>query len=188
MKKLMYIHGYGSTGKAIKAQLLQEMFPEHQVLAPTFDYANESPSAIYRKLQEFIQTERPNLILGSSTGGYYALCCTHFYCGPVWCVNPVRDIFDTIDRIFPTPSEEVARIISQRKAEYETFDRDIFQTLHPFDGQLNFALSTDDELLGDHTPLLTRYPNHNHVVWKEHSGHRFLRFAEIKQDLTETLK
>lgn len=177
-KKILYIHGYGSTGNAMKAQKLQAMFPEAQVVAPTLDYDHLSPYDILQRLKETVATEQPAFILGSSTGGYYALCCTQFYDGPVWCVNPVRDIFNTLTRIVPAQLRErpEAQVLLR---EYERFDREVFQRLHPADGQLHFALSTDDELLGDHRPLLELFPNHGTVVWKDHCGHRFYRFEEL---------
>ena len=81
---LMDIHGYGSTGNATKAQLMHNMFPDARLVAPTFDYDHLPPQEVYRQLQEIIANEKPRLILGSSTGGYYALCCTLFYDGTVW--------------------------------------------------------------------------------------------------------
>ena len=57
---LMYIHGYGSTGNAIKAQLLHDMFPNARLVAPTFDYDHVPPQEVYRQLQEIIANESPN--------------------------------------------------------------------------------------------------------------------------------
>lgn len=182
MKTLMYIHGYGSTGQALKAKTLQQMFPDAILLSPTLDYDRLAPREVFDQLREIIVDEKPEMIVGSSTGGYYALCCTQFYPGPVWCINPVRDILDTIDRLFP-PSGQPTPALRERRAQYEAFDREVFQQLHPADGQLHFALSTDDELLGDHRPLLDRFPNYEKVIWKDHCGHRFFRFAELKETL-----
>lgn len=183
--KLLYIHGYGSTGNAMKAQKLQAMFPQEQVLAPTFDYDRLAPTEVYTQLQEVAQREQPALILGSSTGGYYALCCTQFYQGVVWCVNPVRDIVGTIRRHLSIGTGDN---ISDKLKEYENFDKKVFQQLRPKVGQLHFALSTDDELLGDHKPLLDLFPNHGPVVWKDHCGHRFYRFDELKEHFEQSLK
>ena len=180
---LMYIHGYGSTGQAFKAQQLHEMFPDARLLSPTFDYDRTSPQEIFGHLKEIVSAEHPNLIVGSSTGGYYALCATLFYDGPVWCVNPVRDIVTTIERHLAHEGDNIA----QRLSEYKTFDQQVFQQLKPRDGQLHFALSTDDELLGDHHPLLTMFPNYGSVVWKDHCGHRFFRFDELKEPITKSL-
>ena len=78
---------------------------------------------------------------------------------------------------------------------YRRFDRDTFRRQAalnqsggwPSDTPLHFALSTDDELLGDHTPLLRLFPHHRKVVWKDHSCHRFFRFQELEEELRETI-
>ncbi len=185
--KLLYIHGYGSNGNATKAKKLQAMFPEDLVIAPTFDYDSLAPQDVYHQLQQIVVQEQPALILGSSTGGYYALCCTQFYRGPIWCINPVRDILGTIRRHLSIPAEGMNSNISARLKDYEAFDHEIFQQLKPLDGQLHFALSTDDELLGDHRPLLDLFPNHGPVIWKDRCGHRFYRFDELQAPLAESL-
>ena len=184
----LYIHGYGSNGNALKAQKLKAMFPEAHVVSPTFDYDRLAPQTIYHQLQQIVAEEKPNLILGSSMGGYYALCCSHFYFGIIWCVNPVRDILTTICRHLSSLSAGQEDNIAKRIKEYEDFDQHVFCQLKPHDGQLHFALSTDDELLGDHTPLLHLFPNYQTAVWKDHSGHPFLRFDELKKDLELSLQ
>ena len=83
MKTMMYIHGYGSTGQATKAQLLQAMFPDARLVSPTFDYNTLRPQEVFHQLQEIVANEKPDLILGSSMGGYYALCTITFYHGTV---------------------------------------------------------------------------------------------------------
>lgn len=185
MKTLMYIHGYGSTGEAFKAQELHAMFPDAQLVAPTFDYDSLSPYDVFAQLRTLIADTKPDLVVGSSLGGYYALCCTSFFERPVWCVNPVRDILATLQRL--GADNAAADLLEQRTKEYQDFDQKVFQHLTPRDRQLHFALSTDDELLGDHRPLLTLFPNHGGVVWKDHCGHRFLRFNELKEEITSTL-
>ncbi len=185
--KLLYIHGYGSNGNATKAQKLQAMFPEDTVISPTFDYDRLAPQEIYRQLQQLVAQEQPALILGSSTGGYYALCCAQFYRGPIWCVNPVRDIIVTIQRHLAVPTTGQNDNIAARLKAYELFDQSVFRQLEPLDGQLHLALSTDDELLGDHRPLLDLFPNHGPVIWKDRCGHRFYRFDELQVPLAESL-
>lgn len=183
MKTIMYLHGYGSTGQAVKARLLGQMFPSCRLIAPTFDYDAAPPADLFARLRALLAEQRPSLLVGSSMGGYFALCCTPYYSGTVWCVNPVCKVEKTIAAVFPGPSAAVA----ERLAQYGDFDRRMFQALRPEGGRLNFALSTDDELLGDHSRLMRLFPRHNAVVWKEHCGHRFMRFAELGGPIRKSL-
>ena len=184
MKSMMYIHGYGSNGEAFKAKELQAMFPDALLVAPTFDYDCLSPNEVYAQLHTLITDCRPDFLVGSSLGGYFALCCTSFFRHPVWCVNPVRDVLAAISLL---PAAGADDLMEVRMREYEVFDREVFRRLAPYDGQLHFALSSDDELLGDHRPLLSLFPNYGSVVWKAQCGHRFLRFAELKEEIRVSL-
>lgn len=185
---LMYIHGYGSTGQAYKAKLLQEMFPDHHVVSPTLDYDRESPSVLLDQLKTLIDIEQPEMIMGSSMGGYYALCCMNFYKGKIWCINPVRDILATLRFLAQSnPAVASAPIFAQRMKEYEVFNQQYFAHLQAANGQLHLALSLDDEVLGSHTPLQERFPNAAEAINLDHCGHRFLRFAEIKEAISKSL-
>lgn len=187
--KLLYIHGYGTTGQAYKAQLLQSMFPSYELLAPTVDYAAQTPFQIFQKLRDIITQQQPALIMGSSLGGYYALCCAGLFRGPIWCINPVRDIVGTLcflEQHIPPEDETIKQLFPLRMEEYQVFDRTVFQQI-TIQGKLYFALSTDDETLGDHRPLLNLFPNYEQVVWKDDCGHSFLRFEELKESIAASL-
>ena len=193
MTTLMYIHGYGSTGNATKGQLLKKMFPECRIVSPTFDYDHSTPWQIQEQIRKTVEEENVAMIVGSSFGGYQTLCATAFFHGPVWAINPVHEMVPTIRRVIlqrgAIHSEELFVDM------YKDFDSKVFQRQSelnksgqwPADTPLSFALSTDDELLGDHTPLLSLFPNTNRVVWKDNSGHRFLRFEELQSDLSATI-
>lgn len=185
---IMYIHGYGSNSNATKGRLLRSMKPECRVVSPTFDYDHSTPWQIQQQIRDVVASENVSMMVGSSFGGYHTLCATTFFHGTVWAINPVHNVADTIRRIVMNraqPKEAVDQFI----AMYERFDDEVFRQLSqlnrsgqwPGDTSLNFALSTDDELLGDHRPLLELFPTHSQVVWKDHCGHRFLRFKELAE-------
>lgn len=186
----MYIHGYGSDGNATKGRLLRQLLSECEVLTPTIDYDHLSPWQIQQQLHSLIEQHQVALLVGSSFGGYHALCTASWFQGPIWAVNPVRDVLSTIRRIAGNRPE-----VEPFAALYADFDRRVFQPLvhhggnagHPALAPLYFALSLDDDLLGDHTPLLQLFPQHKEVIWKDHSGHHFLRFEELEHPLRHSL-
>lgn len=192
---IMYIHGYGSNGNATKGQLLRKMMPEHNVVSPTLDYDTLSPREVQEKIDKAAKENNVHMIVGSSFGGYHTLCATAFFDGPVWALNPVHDIIPTINRVILRNNllkSEQEKFISA----YKTFDQEVFQKMAklnqsgnwPVQKRLHFALSTDDELLGDHRPLLNLFPNHAKTIWKGNSGHRFLRFEELQSDIEASLQ
>lgn len=192
---ILYIHGYGSTGNAAKGQLLRSMLPDHRVVSPTFDYDHRTPEQIQEQIRKTIEEEEVRMIVGSSFGGYHTLCATAFFHGPVWVVNPVHDVEATIRRVIMNKeSREIAEEEAYLK-NYSQFNREVFLLQvsknqsggWPEDTPLHFALSTDDELLGDHTALLALFPHHKQVVWKDRSGHRFFRFEELAADIAASI-
>lgn len=180
MHTYLYIHGYGSTGNAHKAQLLQKMFPTSKVITPTINYDTENPYDVLNQLKDICEKEHVEMIVGSSMGGYFALCCSTFFDGPIWAINPVRNIMHVIHQL----AMPCNKLTKEHAAEIDKFDNEVFKKLHPKPKQFNFALSTDDELLGDHAPLLEMFPDHNYVVCLDNCGHAFTRFWELKPSLT----
>ena len=111
-------------------------------------------------------------------------------------VNPVHDVVSTIRRIFINSlSFQGSHFDIDLLDVYSDFNQKIFccqsklnqSGRWPADTPLNFALSTDDELLGDHHPLLDLFPHHDKVVWKDNSGHVFLKFEELQADIEQSL-
>lgn len=192
---ILYIHGYGSTGNATKGRLLRKMLPDHKVVSPTFDYDHSTPWQIQNQIRQAINDNDIKMIVGSSFGGYHTLCATTFFHGIIWVINPVHDVAATIHRAIlgnsPSKKESQDPMDTQYLDIYCDFNEKVFlrqsrlnqEGKWPDDTPLNFALSSDDELLGDHKPLLDLFPYHNKVVWKDDSGHRFYRFEELKDSL-----
>jgi len=188
---ILYIHGYGSNGNATKGQLLRKMLPEQRVVSPTFDYDNRTPQEIQEQIKLTIEKEDVKMIVGSSFGGYQTLCATRFFHGPVWVINPVHNVEDTIRRvILKNDKPDNGRLELYRRFDNEAFQRQVALNQSdqwPADTPLHFALSTDDELLGDHTELLKLFPDHRQTIWKDNSGHRFFRFEELAEDISRSL-
>ena len=196
----MYIHGYASTGNATKAQTLKAMFPDCNVVSPTFDYNNTPPDAIQQQIARLVAENDVRMMVGSSFGGYHALCATLAFEGIVWCINPVHDVIGTLHNILPTLSNEFfkertagldASMLKSQQTKmlqaYAEFDHRVFQQLPRRERQLNFALSRHDEVLGDYTHLLNIFNNVDHVVWSETSTHHFEAFVELKESMAQTL-
>ena len=194
MYNILYLHGYGATGDSVKGQKLRQMFSGCNVVLPTMDYDNMLPNQIQDELESLVRRHDIDMLMGSSFGGYHCICATSFFHGPVWTVNPVHDVRSTISRVIDRSillPEQFNNVMSV----YDEFDNKVFRTLSdrnvrgdwPADTPLYFALSTDDELLGSHAPLLSMFPHHEKVVYKDRCGHHFLRFNELYDDILTSI-
>ena len=73
MKKIMYLHGLESSNVCDKVDFLKE---RAIVLAPSIDYRK---SNIEEELMCMVESFEPDLIIGSSMGGYVGLMLANYY-------------------------------------------------------------------------------------------------------------
>ena len=67
--KLIYFHGFASSGASGTVELLRNMMPEDTVIAPDIPV---DPVEALPFLQKLCQEEQPDIIVGTSMGGMYA--------------------------------------------------------------------------------------------------------------------
>lgn len=68
-RKVLYVHGFASSGATHTATLLREMLPEAEVLAPDLPV---HPAEALDMLAALCRDEQPALVIGTSMGGAYA--------------------------------------------------------------------------------------------------------------------
>ncbi len=67
-KKIMYVHGFMSSGQSGTVTVLQTLFPKANVVARDIPI---DPTEAVAMLKTMAETEKPNLIVGTSMGGMY---------------------------------------------------------------------------------------------------------------------
>ncbi len=67
--KIMYIHGFASSGSSGTVMSLRRHFPDWRVVAPDLPI---NPLDALKLLHETIEEEKPDIIIGTSMGGMYA--------------------------------------------------------------------------------------------------------------------
>lgn len=80
--KLIYFHGFASSGASGTVQLLRRLLPSAEVIAPDIPV---DPAEALPTLVQLVASERPDLIIGTSMGGMYAQQMHGFL---RICVNP----------------------------------------------------------------------------------------------------
>ena len=119
MKKIVYLHGFGSSGTSGTVQLLAQLLPEVEIVAPDIPV---DPVDALPFLQEFCDKERPDLIIGTSMGGMYAQQMRNF---KRICVNPAFNM-STMSKELKTGEH---KFFNRRRDNSKTFriTRDIIQ-------------------------------------------------------------
>ena len=67
-KKIIYVHGFMSAGSSHTVQILRDYMPEATVIAPDLPI---HPEEAMELLNNLVDTEKPDLIIGTSMGGMY---------------------------------------------------------------------------------------------------------------------
>ncbi len=89
-KKLLYVHGFASSGQSGTVTRLRTVFPNATVLAPDLPiHPEEALSLLYKLCAE----EQPDLIIGTSMGGMYT---EQLYGYDRICVNPAMQMAETM--------------------------------------------------------------------------------------------
>lgn len=67
--KLIYFHGFASSGASGTVQLLRKILPSAEVIAPDIPV---DPEEALPFLKDLVEAEQPDVIVGTSMGGMYA--------------------------------------------------------------------------------------------------------------------
>ena len=160
-KKILYVHGFGSSGQSGTVQRLRTVFPQTTVIAPDLPI---HPQEALDLLRQTCLAEQPDLVLGTSMGGMYAEMLTGF---DRILVNPAFQIADTMQSHGLTGKQQ---FFSPRQDGVQEFyvDKPLVKEYRTVAEQ-NFANVSDDEqqrvfgLFGDEDDLV-----HTRTLFEEH--------------------
>ena len=165
--KIIYFHGFASSGASGTVQLLRLLMPEAEVIAPDIPV---DPAEALPMLKNLVQAEQPDIIIGTSMGGMYAQQMRGFR---RICVNPAFNM-STMSKVLKTGEH---RFLNGRKDRQKTFriTREIIQHHNQME-RVQFKDITPDEqelcwgLFGINDPTVNTY-----TLFKKHYTHA-LRF------------
>ena len=182
MKKILYLHGFGSSGASGTVELLRREFwdraePAHRaaVVAPDIPV---DPLEAMPMLEALAYDEMPDLIVGTSMGGFYAQQLHGF---TRICVNPafwISKKYDVLyvgkhkwlnsrkngDLVFHVTKDTIAHFQEAEEHQFDGVSDDDCTLCHGLFGD-------EDTLLSDQTrPVFEQhYPGMSHVFA---GGHR----------------
>ena len=67
--KIVYFHGFGSSGASGTVEILRRILPNDEIIAPDIPI---EPLEALPYLKEYCEEQQPDLIIGTSMGGMYA--------------------------------------------------------------------------------------------------------------------
>ena len=187
-KKLMYLHGSASAGYSRTSMGILKYLPEDwQLLTPDCPVDAE---ACLKMLKELCEREKPDLIIGSSQGGYYAQMLKGY---KRICVNPAFDMSNDGDVKVGSHQFVVNRqdgvqkyvITHEMQDGYRRLEAHQFEGITDFDRENCFGLFGDkDTDYGHCKPIFAEHYPH---VYTFPGGHK-MEYDEIGKYLMPLIK
>jgi predicted esterase YcpF (UPF0227 family) len=152
--KIIYFHGFASSGASGTVQNLRLILPDDEIIAPDIPV---DPAEALPFLREICANEQPDLVIGTSMGGMYAQQMHGFR---KICVNPAFNM-STMSKVLKTGEHP---FLNGRKDNQKTFriTREIIQHFNQmerqqFKGITDFDLANTYGLFGIHDDLVNTY-------------------------------
>ena len=153
-KKIMYVHGFGSSAQSGTVQMLRTLMPNAMVVARDIPL---HPEEGLQMLKAMAAEEQPDLIIGTSMGGMYTEMLTGF---DRILVNPAFEMGDTMSKftgkqVFQNPREDGVQEFIVTKGLIKEYQE---MTTHNFE----HAADPDERtrviaLFGDNDPVVHTY-------------------------------
>ena len=167
-KKVMYVHGFGSSGRSGTVTRLREVLPQATVIAPDLPVQPQEAMAL---LRETCDKEKPDLIIGTSMGGMYA---EMLYGYDRILVNPALQMGETMKehgmigaQHFSNPRQDGVQDFMVTKAlvkEYKDMTEQCFASVTPEEQRRVWGLFGDEDttvdtydLFREHYPKAVRF-------------------------------
>ena len=177
-KKILYVHGFGSSGQSGTVARLREVLPNATVVAPDLPI---HPQEAMDLLHRLCDTERPDLIIGTSMGGMYTEQLRGY---DRILVNPALQMADTMKehgmigaQRFSNPRQDGIQEFIVTKAlvkEYRETTEHCFEGITPEEQRRVIGLFGDEDttvdtygLFHEHYPTAIRF--HGEHRMNDHS-------------------
>lgn len=170
-KTVLYVHGFASSGQSGTVTRLRQVLPQARVVAPDLPVYPQEAIALLHKVCE---TEKPDLIIGTSMGGMYT---EQLYGFDRICVNPALEMGDTMKahgmtgtQQFQNPRQDGVQEFYVDKALVKEYKDQAEQRFTgPIESERVFGLFGDeDDVVNTFDMFHAHYPLATHF----HGGHR----------------
>ena len=163
MSRIVFFHGYASSGAVGTVDALRRMLPECEILAPDIPV---DPEEALPYLRQYCAEKRPDLIIGTSMGGMYAQQMFGFR---KICVNPAFNMSQSSKMLktgthkFLNGRKDSAKeftITRETIRHFNMMERAQFKGITEFDVENTYGLfGIGDPLVNTYDLFRKHYPN-----------------------------
>ena len=146
MKKILFVYGYGGSPQSTMCQMFRKYLPSDQFEIVSFVYPQHDCAQAVTFLEQIIEQEHIDMVLGTSLGGFITLCLNTRV--PKLVVNPCMRPLEELPKLTPRPDHpDDVQPSPELIATYEPFERKLFAKSH-LDEPITGFFAEGDELLG----------------------------------------
>lgn len=181
--KIIYFHGFASSGATGTAEILRRLLPEVEVISPDIPV---DPTEALPYLRGLCEQEQPDLIIGTSMGAMYA---QQMFGYRKILVNPSFNM-STLSKVFKTGEH---KFLNGRKDNQKTFkitkeiiqkhnmmERQQFKGITPFDRENTYGLfGIHDTTVNCYDLFKKYYTNAQRFDGEHHLNEKALRSAVV---------
>ena len=163
---IIYIHGFGSSGKGRKALLFKEYFKSQNIpfISPSLSYVPELAIDTLEQLIESYDDEV--MLIGSSLGGFYSIYLAEKYELKAVLINPAVDSPTTLKRRILPLNGMATNYFDNSHYEWTQKHIDMlfnYRIKEVKNGEYLLLLQTGDDVL-DYRDALAKLPNAKSIV------------------------
>jgi predicted esterase YcpF (UPF0227 family) len=185
-KMIIFIHGYGTSGKGEQVDMLREQFGDELVVPELRHKPAADMIALSAMIIDAHQKNEKVLLIGCSLGGFYAKFLSALYNVDAVLINPAYTPSTSLTNYGTFQKYDCDDVFGWGESQNNELQRiesaipDIERwRIRMNTAKLHFFVATDDELL-DHSHLKNEFA---FVKEFDNCGHRFFRFGEIVPDI-----
>ena len=181
--KIIYFHGFASSGATGTAETLRRLLPEVEVISPDIPI---DPTEALPYLRNLCEQEKPDLIIGTSMGAMYA---QQMFGYKKICVNPAFNM-STMSKVFKTgehkflnghkDNQKTFKITKEIIQKHNMMERQQFKGITPFDKENTYGLfGIHDTTVNTYDLFKKYYKNAQRFDGEHHLNEKALRTAVI---------
>ena len=181
--KILYFHGFASSGATGTAESLRRMLPEVQVISPDIPV---DPSEALPYLRSLCEQEQPDLIIGTSMGAMYAQQMFGFrkiLVNPSFNMSTLSKVFRTGEHKFLNGRKDSAKTFKITKEiiqKQNMMERQQFKGITPFDRENTYGLfGIHDTTVNCYDLFKKYYTNAQRFDGEHHLNEKALRTAVV---------
>ena len=181
--KIIYFHGFASSGATGTAESLRRMLPEVQVISPDIPV---DPSEALPYLRSLCEQEQPDLIIGTSMGAMYAQQMFGFrkiLVNPSFNMSTLSKVFRTGEHKFLNGRKDSAKTFKITKEiiqKQNMMERQQFKGITPFDRENTYGLfGIHDTTVNCYDLFKKYYTNAQRFDGEHHLNEKALRTAVV---------